>query len=139
MAISKKSVLPERKPQMTRKRTVEVPMIFAARRRSNKVGPTKALQRDNTREIEIIKRSYKNSISFWYYTNKKLTAVDSFNDPTSYFVGKRLIDDGKSISKEVVSDVNSNAGLFKRSRSPGPDDHSKNGNTAKRQRLGGTP
>ena len=57
---------------------------------------------------EIIKRSYKNSISFWYYTNKKLTAVDSFNDPTSYFVGKRLIDDGKSISKEVVSDVNSN-------------------------------
>ncbi|MFL2817674.1 MAG: hypothetical protein ACJ0AN_05700 [Alphaproteobacteria bacterium] len=43
MAISKKSVLPDRKPYMTRKRTVEVPMIFAARRRSNKVGPTKAL------------------------------------------------------------------------------------------------
>ena len=54
MAISKKSVLPDRKPYITRKRTVEVPMIFAARRRSNKVGPTKALKRDNTREIEII-------------------------------------------------------------------------------------
>ncbi len=57
---------------------------------------------------EIIKRSYKNCISFWYYTNNKLTAVDAFNDPTSYFIGKRLIDDGKSISKEVVRDINVN-------------------------------
>ena len=57
---------------------------------------------------EIIKRSYKNCISFWYYTNNKLTAVDAFNDPTSYFIGKRLLDDGKSISKEVVSDININ-------------------------------
>ena len=57
---------------------------------------------------EIIKRSYKNSISFWYFTNNKLTAVDAFNDPTSYFIGKRLIDEGKSISKEVVRDTNVN-------------------------------
>ena len=57
---------------------------------------------------EIIKRSYKNSISFWYYTNNKLTAVDAFNDPTSYFIGKRLIDEGKSISKEVIRNINVN-------------------------------
>ena len=57
---------------------------------------------------EIIKRSYKNNISFWYYTNNKLTAVDAFNDPTSYFIGKRLIDEGKSISKEVIRNINVN-------------------------------
>ncbi len=61
---------------------------------------------------EIIKRSYKNNISFWYYTNNKLTAVDAFNDPTSYFIGKRLIDEGKSISKEVVRDINVNLKEF---------------------------
>ncbi len=61
---------------------------------------------------EIIKRSRENSISFWYYTNNSLTAVDAFNDPTSYFIGKRLIDDGKSIPKKIVSDVNSNLKEF---------------------------
>ena len=62
----------------------------------------------STGSDEIIKRSYKNSISFWYYTKNSLTAVDAFNDPTSYFIGKRLLDEGKSIPKRVVSDQNSN-------------------------------
>ncbi len=57
---------------------------------------------------EVIKRCYKNSISFWYYANKKLIAVDAFNDPTSYFIGKRLIDEGKTIPKQVVSEIDSN-------------------------------
>ncbi len=61
---------------------------------------------------EIIERSHKNSVSFWYYANNKLIAVDAFNDPASYFIGKRLIDDGKSIPKQIVSDINLNLKEF---------------------------
>ena len=55
---------------------------------------------------EIIERKVGDKLSFWYYKNETLLAVDAFNDPQSYMVGKRLIEEKKSPSKENLSDVN---------------------------------
>ena len=57
---------------------------------------------------EIVKRICKGNISFWYYLNNQLIAVDAFNDPVSYFVGKRLLEDEKSIPQAVVANENCN-------------------------------
>jgi hypothetical protein len=35
-----------------------------------------------------------------------LLAVDSFNDPYSYMIGKRLIEEKKSPKKEILRDIN---------------------------------
>lgn len=44
------------------------------------------------------------TVSFWYYKGDTLLAVDAMNDPRSYMVGKRLIEQGKSPSKAAVAD-----------------------------------
>ena len=38
--------------------------------------------------------------------NEILLAVDSFNDPYSYMIGKRLIEEKKSPKKEILRDIN---------------------------------
>ena len=43
-------------------------------------------------------------VSFWYFRNDTLLAVDAMNDPRSYMVGKRLIEQGKSPSKAALAD-----------------------------------
>ena len=43
------------------------------------------------------------SVSFWYYRGDALLAVDAMNDPRSYMVGKRLIEQGKSPAKAAVA------------------------------------
>ena len=35
-----------------------------------------------------------------------LIAVDAFNDPQSYMIAKRLIEENKSPKKEIVRDIN---------------------------------
>tara|TARA_B100000287_G_C20629438_1_gene779164 strand:+ start:370 stop:1590 length:1221 start_codon:yes stop_codon:yes gene_type:complete len=55
---------------------------------------------------EIIERKVKDKTSFWYYKNEILIAVDAFNDPQSYMIGKRLIEENKSPKKEILSDLN---------------------------------
>ena len=55
---------------------------------------------------EIIERRVKDKVSFWYYKNEILTAVDAFNDSQSYMIGKRLIEEKKSLKKEVIGDIN---------------------------------
>ena len=55
---------------------------------------------------EIIERRVKDKVSFWYYKNEILIAVDAFNDPQSYMIGKRLIEEKKSPKKEVIGDIN---------------------------------
>ena len=55
---------------------------------------------------EIIERKVKDKMSFWYYRKDILIAVDAFNDPQSYMIGKRLIEENKSPRKEVLSDIN---------------------------------
>ncbi len=44
------------------------------------------------------------SISFWYYGDDKLLAVDAINDSRAYMVGKRLIEAGKSPEASKVGD-----------------------------------
>jgi len=42
------------------------------------------------------------SVSFWYFKGDALLAVDAMNDPRSYMVGKRLIEQGKSPAKAAL-------------------------------------
>ena len=56
---------------------------------------------------EIVTRQVKDKVSFWYYKNELLIAVDAFNDPQSYMIAKRLIEEKKSPKKEIVRDINS--------------------------------
>ncbi|SDI75329.1 NAD(P)/FAD-dependent oxidoreductase [Lutimaribacter saemankumensis] len=44
------------------------------------------------------------SVSFWYFAGEQLLAVDAANDPRAYMVGKRLIDNGKTVAPDVVAD-----------------------------------
>lgn len=54
---------------------------------------------------QVVEReNYKDGISFWYFRDKKLLAVDAINDPRAYMVGKRLIDSGRSPSPASVTD-----------------------------------
>ena len=55
---------------------------------------------------DIIERKLNDKVSFWYYKNNILIAVDAFNDPHSYMIGKRLIEEKKSPKKEILSDIN---------------------------------
>ena len=55
---------------------------------------------------DIIERKLNDKVSFWYYKNNILIAVDAFNDPYSYMIGKRLIEEKKSPKKETISDIN---------------------------------
>lgn len=44
------------------------------------------------------------AVSFWYFKGDTLLAVDAANEPRSYMIGKRLIEGGKSPSKEAIAD-----------------------------------
>ena len=55
---------------------------------------------------EIVERKVRDKLSFWYYKNETLIAVDAFNDPQSYMIGKRLIEEKKSPIKETLRDIN---------------------------------
>ena len=55
---------------------------------------------------DIIERKLRDKVSFWYYKHEILIAVDAFNDPHSYMIGKRLIEEKKSPKKEILSDIN---------------------------------
>jgi len=58
-------------------------------------GYTKIITRPGDRE---------GSVSYWYFRDNQLLAVDAMNEPRAYMVGKRLIDNGKSPDPEVISD-----------------------------------
>ncbi|MDO8883626.1 NAD(P)/FAD-dependent oxidoreductase [Pseudotabrizicola sp.] len=45
-----------------------------------------------------------NSVSFWYYQDDRLLALDAMNDARAYMVGKRLIEAGKSPAPGLVAD-----------------------------------
>lgn len=47
-------------------------------------------------------------VSFWYFAGDRLLAVDAMNDPRSYMVGKRLIEQGKSPDPAAVADMGTN-------------------------------
>ncbi|MFY0635669.1 MAG: FAD-dependent oxidoreductase [Vannielia sp.] len=59
----------------------------------------------NTGYDEIVTRDGEGgAVSFWYYGEGKLLAVDAMNDSRAYMVGKRLIEGGKSPDKAAVAD-----------------------------------
>ncbi len=43
-------------------------------------------------------------VSFWYFRGDTLLALDAMNDPRAYMVGKRLIEMGRSPSRDAVMD-----------------------------------
>jgi 3-phenylpropionate/trans-cinnamate dioxygenase ferredoxin reductase subunit len=51
-------------------------------------------------------------VSFWYYSGDQLLAVDAMNDPRSYMMGKRIIEAGKSVPKDIVADPSANLKPF---------------------------
>ncbi|MGB5862975.1 MAG: FAD-dependent oxidoreductase [Sulfitobacter sp.] len=60
----------------------------------------------NTGYTHVITRgAAPGPVSFWYYKDATLLAVDAANDPRGYMVGKRLIESGKSPAPDVVADA----------------------------------
>jgi len=43
--------------------------------------------------------------SVWYYSGEELIAVDALGDPRAYMIGKRLIEAGKSLPKDIAADA----------------------------------
>ncbi len=54
----------------------------------------------------VTRDSGTGAMSFWYYQGDTLLAVDAMNAPRDYMVGKRLIESGKSPSRDMVADPN---------------------------------
>ena len=46
--------------------------------------------------------------SVWYYQGDQLISVDAMNEPRAYMIGKRIIESGKNLPKDVVVDPDSN-------------------------------
>jgi len=61
----------------------------------------------NTGYDQVVTRQTTKAVSFWYYRGDVLLAVDAMNDPRAYMVGKRLIEGGKSPTKDVVANPDS--------------------------------
>ena len=58
----------------------------------------------NTGYNSVVTRQGDGSVSYWYYKDNQLLALDAMNDPRAYMVGKRLIEAGKSPAPEAVGD-----------------------------------
>jgi 3-phenylpropionate/trans-cinnamate dioxygenase ferredoxin reductase subunit len=58
----------------------------------------------NTGYEDVVVRDTGAARSHWYFAGDTLLSVDAMNDPRAYMVGKRLIEMGKSPSREVVAD-----------------------------------
>ena len=43
-------------------------------------------------------------VSFWYYRDDQLLAVDAMNDPRAFMIAKRLIEAGRSAPANAVAD-----------------------------------
>ena len=58
----------------------------------------------NTGFDNVVSRITESGVSFWYYMDKTLLAVDAMNEPRAYMIGKRLIESGKSPDKAAIGD-----------------------------------
>ena len=54
---------------------------------------------------DVVTRKLPTSVSFWYYKDHQLLAVDAMNDPRAYMIGKRLIEAGRSPGKDLIEDI----------------------------------
>ena len=64
---------------------------------------------------QVLERRDENSVSFWYFKNKKLIAVDAINDGRAYMIAKKLIELGKSPDPSILLDLNFDLKLFLKS------------------------
>ena len=55
---------------------------------------------------QVVERRNKDAVSFWYFKNKQLIAVDAINDARAYMVAKKLIELEKSPDPIIFSDPN---------------------------------
>lgn len=60
----------------------------------------------NTGYTRVVTRQ-GDGLSFWYYRDDTLIAVDALNDARAYMIGKRLIESGKSPASKLISDPQS--------------------------------
>lgn len=69
----------------------------------------------NTGYTDVVTRQGDGqTVSFWYYRDGTLLAVDAMNDPRAYMIGKRLIEAGKSPDAAIIADTESDLkGLLK--------------------------
>ncbi|MEI4488144.1 FAD-dependent oxidoreductase [Frigidibacter sp. MR17.14] len=58
----------------------------------------------NTGHDRVVTRPGAAGVSFWYYADGRLIAVDAANEPRAYMVGKRLIEAGRSADPAQVAD-----------------------------------
>ncbi|MCG6884276.1 MAG: FAD-dependent oxidoreductase [Silicimonas sp.] len=58
----------------------------------------------NTGYDRVVRRGAAPTVSHWYFRGDDLLAVDAINAPRDYMVGKRLLEAGKSVTPEEVSD-----------------------------------
>lgn len=56
----------------------------------------------------VTRQGEGDAVSFWYFAQGRLLAVDAMNDPRAYMVGKRLIEAGKSPDAALVADAGVN-------------------------------
>lgn len=57
---------------------------------------------------QVITRQGDDSVSYWYYKENQLVALDAMNDPRAYMVGKRLIETGKTPDPAAIEDPETN-------------------------------
>ena len=50
----------------------------------------------------------KGAQSVWYYKSEQLLAVDAMNDAPAFMMGRRIIEAGKTLPKEIAADETSN-------------------------------
>lgn len=62
----------------------------------------------NTGYDQVVTRKTDDAVSFWYYRQGTLVALDAMNDPRAYMVAKRLIESGKSADPAAVADPDTN-------------------------------
>lgn len=52
----------------------------------------------------VTRKGDGDAISFWYYRDDALLAIDAMNDARAYMIGKRLIEAGKSPDPSILAD-----------------------------------
>jgi len=58
----------------------------------------------NGYDTVITRKGAGTAVSYWYYKENVLIALDAMSDPRGYMVGKRLIEAGKSPSQDAIAD-----------------------------------
>jgi 3-phenylpropionate/trans-cinnamate dioxygenase ferredoxin reductase subunit len=62
----------------------------------------------NTGYDRVVRRGAGDAVSHWYFQGTRFLAVDAINAARDYMVGKRLLEMGKPVSPEQVTDMETN-------------------------------